>query len=56
METTLKPCLDIVIGARPPIRIPFEITGELEFKRFVLKIQDATIVLSASGLAVRRGS
>ena len=43
IETTLKPGLDIVIGARPPIRIAFEITCELEFKGFVLKIQDAAI-------------
>jgi hypothetical protein len=37
------PCLDVIIGARPPIRIAFEISCELELKALVLNIEDATI-------------
>lgn len=43
VETTLRPCLEIVVGARPPIRVTFEIACELELKGVVLKIQDARI-------------
>jgi hypothetical protein len=43
IETALQPCVDVIIGTRPPVRITFAITCELEFKGLVLKIQDATI-------------
>ncbi len=43
IETTLRPCLDVTVGARPPIRIGFEITLALELNGLVLNIQDATI-------------
>ena len=43
IETTLRPCLDVTVGARPPIRIAFEITLALELKGLVLSIEDATI-------------
>jgi hypothetical protein len=43
IETTLKPCLEIVVGERPPIRLTFEIACELELKGLVAKVQDATI-------------
>jgi hypothetical protein len=43
IETTLRPCLDVVIEPRPAIRITFEIACELDIKGLVLKIQDACI-------------
>jgi hypothetical protein len=43
IETTLKPCLEIVVGERPPIRLTFEIACELELKGLVAKVQDASI-------------
>lgn len=43
IETTLKPCLEIVVGERQPIRLTFEIAGELDLKGVVAKVQDASI-------------
>ena len=43
VETSLKPCLEIVVGERPPVRITFEITCDLELKGLVVKVQDASI-------------
>ena len=43
IETTLKPCLEVVVGERQPIRLTFEIACELEIKGIVAKIQDASI-------------
>jgi hypothetical protein len=43
IETTLKPCLEIVVGERQPIRLTFEIACELELKGLVAKVQDASI-------------
>lgn len=43
IETTLSPCLEIVVGEREPIRLTFEIACVLELKGLVLKVQDATI-------------
>ena len=43
IETTLKPCLEIVVGERPPIRLTFEIACELKLKGLVAKVQDASI-------------
>jgi hypothetical protein len=43
IETSLRPCLEVVIGTRPPLRIGFEITCGLELKGVILKIQDAAI-------------
>ncbi len=56
IETTLRPCLDVVIGARPPIRIAFEITCGLELKGLVVKIQDATIRTIRIGSCRAKGS
>jgi hypothetical protein len=43
IETTLKPCLEIVVGERPPIRLTFEIACELDLEGLVAKVQDASI-------------
>jgi hypothetical protein len=43
IETTLRPCFEVTIGPRPPIRVTFEIACELDLKGLVLKIQDAAI-------------
>jgi hypothetical protein len=43
IETILRPCLDVTVGARPPIRIVFEITLALELNGLVLNIQDSAI-------------
>jgi hypothetical protein len=56
IETVLRPCLDVMIGTRPPIRITFAITCELEFKGLVLKIQDATIRAICVGSCCAKGS
>jgi len=56
IETALRPCLDVIIGARPPIRIAFEITCEVELKGLVLKIQDATIRAICIGSCRAKGS
>jgi hypothetical protein len=56
IETSLRPCLDVTIGAQPPIRIAFEITCGLELKGIVLKIQDATILAIRVGSCRAKGS
>jgi hypothetical protein len=56
IETSLRPCLDIVIGPRPPIRIAFEISCGLELKGLVLKIQDAAIRAIRIGSCRAKGS
>src|SRR6185312_7028914 len=43
VETSLKPCLEITVGERPPVRITFEIACELELKGLVVKVQNACI-------------
>jgi hypothetical protein len=43
IETTLKPCLEIAVGDRQPIRLTFEIAAELELKGLIAKVQDASI-------------
>jgi hypothetical protein len=43
IETSLRPCLEVAIGAHPPIRIQFTITCGLELKGVILKIQDAAL-------------
>jgi hypothetical protein len=43
IEEILGPRLDVIIGARPPIRIAFEITCGLELKGLVVKIQNAIV-------------
>ena len=56
IETALQPCVDVIIGTRPPVRIIFAITCELEFKGLVLKIQDATIRAICVGSCRGKGS
>jgi len=56
IETSLRPCLDVTVGAQPPIRIAFEITCGLELKGLVLKIQDATIRAIRIGSCRAKGS
>jgi hypothetical protein len=43
IETTLKPCLEIVVGERQPIRLTFEIACELELKGLIAIVQNASI-------------
>ena len=43
IETTFRPYLEVVIGNRPPMRVGFEITIELELHGVTLKIEDAII-------------
>jgi hypothetical protein len=56
IETTLRPCLEVTVGARPPIRLTFEIACELELKGLVLKIRDATILALRIGSCRAKGS
>jgi hypothetical protein len=56
IETSSRPCIEVVIGARPPIRIQFEITCGLEIKGCVLKIQDAAICAIRIGSCRAKGS
>jgi hypothetical protein len=56
IETTLKPCLEIVVGERQPIRLTFEIAGELELKGVVAKVQDASIRALRIGSCRAKGS
>jgi hypothetical protein len=56
IERSLRPCLEVVIGARPPIRIAFEIACGLELKGVVLKIQDAAIRAIRIGSCRIKGS
>ena len=56
IETTLKPCLEIVIGERQPIRLTFEIACELELKGLVAKVQDASIRALSIGSCRAKGS
>ncbi len=56
IETTLRPCLDVTLGMRPPIRLTFEIACELELKGLVLKIRDATIRALRIGSCRAKGS
>jgi hypothetical protein len=43
VDSKLQPYLDVAVGARPPIRINFEIALELELHGVNLKIQNAMI-------------
>ena len=56
IETTLKPCLEIVVGERQPIRLTFEIAGELDLKGVVAKVQDASIRALHIGSCRAKGS
>jgi hypothetical protein len=56
IETTFRPCLEVSISARPPIRLTFEISFELELKGLVLKIRDATILALRIGSCRAKGS
>jgi hypothetical protein len=56
VETSLRPCLEVVIGARPAIRIQFEITCDIDLKGLVLKIEDATICAIRIGSCRAAGS
>jgi hypothetical protein len=56
IETTLKPCLEIVVGERRPIRLTFEIACELELKGLVAKVQDASIRALRIGSCRAKGS
>jgi hypothetical protein len=56
VETSLKPCLEIVVGERPPVRITFEITCDLELKGLVVKVQDASIRALRIGACRAKGS
>src|SRR6516164_7365285 len=56
IETTLKPCLEIVVGERQPIRLTFEIACELELKGLVAKVQDARVHALRIGSCRAKGS
>ena len=56
VETSLQPCLEIVVGERPPVRITFEITCDLELKGLVVKVQDASIRALRIGACRAKGS
>ena len=56
IETILKPCLEIVVGERRPIRLTFEIACELELKGLVAKVQDASIRVLRIGSCRAKGS
>jgi hypothetical protein len=43
IETTLKPCLEVVVGERRPVRFAFEIACELDLKGLVVKVEDGAI-------------
>lgn len=56
IETTLRPCLEIVVGERQPIRLTFEIACEIELKGLVAKVQDASIRALRIGSCRAKGS
>jgi hypothetical protein len=56
IETTLRPCLEIVVGERQPIRLTFDIACELELKGLVVKVQDAVIRALRIGSCRAKGS
>jgi hypothetical protein len=56
VETSLKPCLEITVGERPPVRITFEIACELELKGLVVKVQNACIRELRIGACRAKGS
>jgi hypothetical protein len=56
IETTLKPCLDIVVDGRQPLRLTFEIACEIELKGLVVKVQDASIRALRIGSCRAKGS
>jgi hypothetical protein len=43
IEATFAPYLEVAIGARPPLRVAFEIKLGLELQGVILRIEDATI-------------